>query len=106
MKEKKIYIYIYMRASAYNVISKEVENRVFRKNRIFRHKYYQSFMTIQEQNTELEKNVHRKYCTRDISFLAANPTSYIIFCHFLRLFSYPPTVCTTVDIYIYIYIYR
>ena len=38
MKEKKIYIYIYMRASAYNVISKEVENRVFRKNRIFRHK--------------------------------------------------------------------
>ena len=38
MKEKKIFIYIYMGVLAYNVISKEVENRAFRQNRIFRHK--------------------------------------------------------------------
>ena len=34
MKEKKIFVY--MAASAYHVISKEVENHIFRHNWIFR----------------------------------------------------------------------
>ena len=34
-----IYIYIYMAAAAYHVISKEVENCIFRHNRIYRHTF-------------------------------------------------------------------
>ena len=37
-KSNKIWnIFVYMTASAYHLVSEEVENRVFRRNRIFRH---------------------------------------------------------------------
>ena len=37
-RKKKDFLY-YMAASAYHVISKEVENHVFKHNRIFRHTF-------------------------------------------------------------------
>ena len=37
MEWKKRRIFVHMAASTYHVISKEVENRVFKHNRIFRH---------------------------------------------------------------------
>ena len=39
MREKKKDFLYYMAASAYHVISKEVENHVFKHNRIFRHTF-------------------------------------------------------------------
>ena len=38
MESEKRGFFVYMATSAYHVISKEVENRIFRHNRIFIHK--------------------------------------------------------------------
>ena len=42
-------------------------------------------MRIQEEQIELQKKVERRICVKDISFLAARPSSYVIFCRFFRL---------------------
>ena len=42
-------------------------------------------MRIQEEKIELNKKVHRRICVRDVTFLAARPHFYVIFCRFLRL---------------------
>ena len=35
MREKKTFVY--MTASAYHILSKDVENQIFRRSRVFRH---------------------------------------------------------------------
>ena len=42
-------------------------------------------MRNQEVKIELQKKVHRRICVRDITFLAACPSSSVIFCRFFRL---------------------
>ena len=40
----------------------------------------------QLEKTEWQKKVHIRLCLRDITFLAARSSSYVIFCRFFRLF--------------------
>ena len=47
--------------------------------------YYQSFMRNQKEKIELQKKVHRRICVRNITFLAARPSLYIIFFRFFSL---------------------
>ena len=42
-------------------------------------------MKIQAEKIESQKKVHRKTCVRDINFLDARPTSYVISCCIFRL---------------------
>ena len=42
-------------------------------------------MRIQEEKIELHRKVHRTICVGDITFLAARPLTYVIFCHFFHL---------------------
>ena len=43
---------------------------------------WMSFMKNQEKKIGLHKRVHRRICVRDITFLAAHPPSYVMFCRF------------------------
>ena len=43
-------------------------------------------MIIQDEKIELQENVHRRTCVRDITYLAARSASNII-CRFFRLLS-------------------
>ena len=45
--------------------------------------------------TELQKKVHTRICMRDITFLTARLSFYVIFCCFLRLL-FPPSQLTYV----------
>ena len=47
--------------------------------------YYQSFMRNQKEKIELQKKVHRRICVRNITFLAARPSLYVIFFRFFSL---------------------
>ena len=47
--------------------------------------YCQSFMRNQEEKFELQKKVRRRVCVSQITFLAAHPPFYVIFCRFFRL---------------------
>ena len=48
---------------------------------------YQSLMRNEKGKIKLQKKVHRRIYVRDISFLAALPPSYVVFCPFFRLLS-------------------
>ena len=50
MTEKNERFFVYVAVSAYYVILKEVENRVFRRNRIFRHTCMYSQLIFQRRN--------------------------------------------------------
>ena len=68
---------------------------------------HQSFKINQKEKVELQMEVHRKTCVRDITFMVAHPPSYVNFCHFFRLlrsyvifffFYFPlPLVCTVLS---------
>ena len=116
-------LFVYKADLLYQVISKDVENRIFRHYRIFRYicinnpfwqrsgtkiflcKYYTVILDAlisfwicllvaccniirasYEGKTELHKKVHTRICMRDITFLAARPPTYVIFCRFFLLF--------------------
>ena len=49
-------------------------------------------MRHQEGKIELQKNVQRRICVRDITFLTARPPFYVVFCCFLCLLSPPSQV--------------
>ena len=50
--------------------------------------YYQSFMKNQEENIELQKKVHGGSFLRDITFLTARPSSFVVFCRFFGLIGF------------------
>ena len=89
MREKKNFVY--MTASAYHVLSKDVENQIFRRSRVFRH-------TCIYKQPMLNNNIEVEEIVWDTSlFLAATFLCY--FCHFLvfyipfpkwRLVEWPP----------------
>ena len=55
--------------------------------------YYQSFMKNQEGiKIELQKEVHRRICVRDITFFNAVPSFHVIFYCFLWLLPFPSDI--------------
>ena len=125
--------FVYMAASVYYFISKEVQNRIFRHNRIFSliYMYKQPILAkqqnhnifvqilhsqlrctdmlfevfflllavilselhkIQDGKIEFQKKVNRRTYVEDITFMAALPSSYVIFCCFLCVFPSPSQV--------------
>ena len=53
--------------------------------RIYTDRLLDVFLKIQEKKIKSNKKVHRRISVREVTFLAARPHSYIIFCRFLRL---------------------
>ena len=45
-------------------------------------------MKNQEENIELQKKVHGRSFVRDITFLTARPSSYVVFCRFFGLLGF------------------
>ena len=46
------------------------------------------FHENQEENIELQKKVHGRSFVRDITFLTARPSSYVVFCRFFGLLGF------------------
>ena len=131
MRERRFFVY--MAASVYYFISKEVQNRIFRHNCIFSliYMYKQPILAkqqnhnifvqilhsqlrctdmlfevfflllavilselhkIQDGKIEFQKRVNRRTYVEDITFTAALPSSYVIFCCFLCVFPSPSQV--------------